>query len=93
MNVNWASLRSLGLERSQQRGGLSTPPPVDHAGQYAGANAPSRQAEELPEEFFALNDAAIRGDLDLVKSILENERFPNTPMERLENRKFVPSYA
>lgn len=90
MNINWTALRSLGLERSQQRGGLSTPPPAGDAGQHAGANATSRQAEELPEDFFALNDAAIRGDLDLVKSIFEKERLPNTPMERLENKKFAP---
>lgn len=91
MNPNWTALQSLGiLEGSQRRNGLSTPPPMDHTGPDAGEDTASRRAEELPGEFFTLNDAAVRGDLELVKSIFESERLPNTPMERLQNDKFSP---
>jgi hypothetical protein len=93
MNINWTTLRSLGLERSQQRGGLSTPPPIDEAGQHAGANEPSRQAEELPEDFFALNDAAIRGDLDLVKSMFEKEKTPKHSYGTIREQEVCPCYA
>lgn len=90
MNPNWTSLQAYLPEVTRQCGGLSTPPPIDYQGRDAGGNAASTRAEDLPEEFFRLNEVAGRGDLDLVQSIFESERLPNTPMERLENEKLVP---
>ena len=89
MDPNWAALQTLGLEGARQENGLSTPPPIDHADNGAGTVPASKRPEELPEEFLRLQDAAVRGDIDLVKSIFESERLPNTSMERMEDEQYV----
>lgn len=92
MDSYWVEVPTqyMRIEEAVHSDGLATPPSDDYADFDAGGAAADSTVEELPEEFFKLTDAAIRGDLDLVKSIFESERLPNSPMERIDNNQFVP---
>jgi hypothetical protein len=85
MNQNWSVIDSYQARASQQQEGLLTPPSFDYTPPITGGHTASTGVEELPEEFFRLKDAARRGELDIVQTIWETERLPNTPMERLSN--------
>jgi hypothetical protein len=87
MNTDFPALQYLPLVGSQNRGGLSTPPDFDYVLSNQGGIIASSSEEELPEEYFTLKDAAERGDLDLVKTICETDRLPNSAMERLGNER------
>lgn len=77
MDTVWVTLPHQAVripDGALQSGDLSTPPPFDYDQNAAGPVALDI-AEQLPDEFFRLKDATVRGDLDLVKSIFESRDF------------------